>query len=184
MNNPGAALGDLYFRGSGTSEAAAYVSGTAALLLQKYPRLTPDQVKQMLLAAAHRLHAASPLVQGSGELDLSTLLGAPDRLQDAGRGHGGPGGLLPATGRGSLQRSRGDDVLSLNGVELVGEEDIFGKPCRAARMAALEAAGHSWSGGRWNGSSCSGSSWSGSSWSGSSWSGSSWSGDAWSSVSW
>ena len=184
VNNPGAALGDLYFRGSGTSESAAYVSGAVALLLQKYPRLTPDQVKQMLIAGAQPLPGASPLVQGSGELDLSTLLGAPGRLRDAGRGHGGPGGLEPATGRGSLQLSRGDDVLSLNGVELVGEKDIFGKPFRAALMAALETAGHSWSGGRWNGSNWTGSSWSGSSWSGSSWSTLSWSGHSWSGSSW
>ncbi len=38
QNNPSAALGDLYFRGGGTSEAAAYVTGAVALLLQRYPR--------------------------------------------------------------------------------------------------------------------------------------------------
>src|SRR5581483_734079 len=76
QNNPDAALGGLYFRGSGTSEATAYVTGAVALLLQKYPDLTPDQVKTMLVESAHQLHGYSPLWQGSGELDLNALLTA------------------------------------------------------------------------------------------------------------
>jgi serine protease AprX len=181
QNNPSAALGSLYFRGSGTSEATAYVSGAVALLLQKYPQLTPDQVKQMLIAGARPLPGASPLVQGHGELDLSNLLTAPGLVGAAGRGSGG---TLWATGRGSLQLSRGNNLLSLNGVGLVGDRDIFGKPFNARAMATLEGADHSWTGGRWNGSNWTGSSWSGHSWSGSSWSCSSWSGSSWSGSSW
>ncbi|HEX4325028.1 MAG TPA: S8 family serine peptidase [Gaiellaceae bacterium] len=190
QNNPSAVLGSLYFRGSGTSEAAAYVTGAVALLLQKYPKLTPDQVKQLVISGAQTLPGVSPLVQGHGELDLSKLLPA-----GGGPGHA-PGPALPATppghgsgpvwssGRGSLGLSRGDDLLSMNGIVLQGDKDIFGKLFNAKTMAALEASGHSWSGGTWNGSSWSGSSWSGSSWSGSSWSGSSWSGSSWSSLTW
>jgi serine protease AprX len=180
-NNPSAALGSLYFRGSGTSQAAAYVSGAVGLLLQKYPKLTPDQVKQMLVAGAQPLPGASPLVQGHGELDLSKLLTAPGHSGAAGRGPGAP---RWATGGGSLQLSRGNDLLSLNGVALAGDRDIFGKRFNAKAMATLERADHSWTGGRWNGSSWTGSSWSGHSWSGSSWSGSSWSGSSWSGSSW
>ena len=40
------------FRGSGTSQAAAVVSGAVALLLQAYPNLTPDQVKYLLTQRA------------------------------------------------------------------------------------------------------------------------------------
>ena len=182
QNNPGAALGDLYFRGSGTSEAAAYVTGAVALLLQKYPNLTPDQVKDMLVASTDRLRGYSRLWQGSGELDLDDLLSA--RVPSGHRWWDwDPRGRF-SSGSGSLELSRGTDHLSMNGVVLQGERDIFGHPFNSRAMAALEAADSSWSGGTWNGSIWTGSSWSGSSWSGSSWSGSSWSGSSWSGSSW
>jgi serine protease AprX len=38
LNHPEGRLGDRYFRGSGTSEATAITSGTAALILSMYPR--------------------------------------------------------------------------------------------------------------------------------------------------
>jgi serine protease AprX len=43
-NHPEGRLDSRYFRGSGTSQAAAVASGAIALILQKYPSLTPDQV--------------------------------------------------------------------------------------------------------------------------------------------
>jgi serine protease AprX len=89
-----------------------------------------------------------------------------------------------SSGTGTLEAARGTDHLTMNGVTLQGEQDIFGHPVGTAALATLEAAGSSWSGGTFNGSSWSGSSWSGSSWSGSSWSGSSWSGSSWSGGSW
>ena len=179
QNNPAGVLSDRYFRGSGTSEATAFVSGAAADLLQRYPQLTPDQVKQMLTSSCDKLSGYNWKQQGCGELDMSKLLGASVPSVFASQQYN-----APAAGTGSLEASRGTDHISMNGVVLQGEQDIFGMPFNSAAMAALEAAGHSWSGGNWNGSSWSGSSWSGSSWSGSSWSGSSWSGNSWSGSSW
>ena len=185
QNNPNAALGDLYLRGSGTSEAAAYVTGAVALLLAKYPQLSPDQVKTMLTASAMSLRGAPAFIQGAGELDLNQLLSAraPRGAGNPG-GPGGPGHQAWSNGRGSLELSRGSAHLSLDGFVLQGERTIFGLPFNSAAMAALEAAGQSWSGGSWDGSTWSGSTWSGSTWSGSTWSGSTWSGSTWSGSTW
>jgi serine protease AprX len=170
-HHPEGLLGTRYFRGTGTSEAAAVTSGTVALVLQKYPRLTPDQVKGFLTAQAHDLAFGRPGSVGAGALDLS-------RLATATPGISATQTFTPAAGTGSVELSRGRDHLTKDGVVLTGEIDIFGQPFTST------TAGSTWSGGAWNGSTWSGSSWSGSSWSGSSWSGSSWSGSSWSGSSW
>ena len=178
QNNPGGIVDGRYFRGSGTSEAAAITSGVVALLLQKYPDLTPDEVKYMLTDSAQNIPGWDGHFQGEGALSLTEL--ATEKVpRDVPNVHG-----PKANGNGSFESARGGDHLSQNGVALAGNEDIFGNPIDPSALAQAEAAGTSWSGGAWNGSSWSGSSWSGSSWSGSSWSGSSWSGSSWSGSSW
>jgi len=165
------------FRGSGTSQAAATVSGAAALVIQQRPSITPDELKRLLTKSALKLHDAPPVAQGNGELHLGAAFGAKTPEAPSSE-------HWTATGTGSLDASRGSMRLVMDGVLLQGEQDIFGKVFDSAAMALLEAAGSSWSGGLWNGSSWSGSSWSASSWSGSSWSASSWSGSSWSGSSW
>jgi serine protease AprX len=175
-NHPEGRLGDRYFRGSGTSEAAAVVSGAAALVLQRYPSLTPDEVKRFFAANAYGLSATIGFQQGKGEIRLGQMLAkSPGSSTQKFAG---------STGSGSIDASRGQDRISRDGVVLSGERDVFGEPVDTAALAQAEAAGSSWSGRGWNGSSWSGSSWSGSSWSGSSWSGSSWSNATWTGSSW
>jgi serine protease AprX len=172
-------VGDRYFRGSGTSEAAAFVSGAAALAIQQRPTITPDRLKKLFLDSATGLDGYSSRQQGHGEVDLQRVLATSTPIAPHAWSN------IPwSNGAGSLEASRGVDHLTLDGVTLTGEQDIFGQPFDSAAMAALEAQGHSWSGGIWNGNTWSGSSWSGSSWSGSSWSGSTWSGSSWSGNSW
>jgi serine protease AprX len=163
-------LGDRYFRGSGTSEAAAMVSGAVALVLQKYPALTPDQVKRFITDNAKKVPGADSQAQGAGELNLTALAtkAPPSFVQKFANGNGS----------GSVEASRGADHLTRDGVVLSGEKDIFGKPFTSG------TAGSTWSGGLWNGSTWSGSTWSGSTWSGSTWSGSTWSGSTWSGSTW
>jgi len=169
-------ISDRYFRGSGTSEAAALVSGAAALAIQKFPSIDPLTLKWLFRSNTQQL-STSQSIQGQGEINLwQMLLASPFTKK----------GSLPkaSTGTGTLEGARGTEHLTRDGIVLSGEQDIFGHAFDSAAMAVLEAQGSSWSGGTWNGSSWSGSSWSGSSWSGSSWSGSSWSGSSWSGSSW
>ena len=172
---PGGRLGDRYFRGSGTSESAAIVSGAAALILQKYPNATPDRVKKLLTGTGYAIPGKAQAI-GGGELSLTKASAAP--LPYAVQA------WAPSTGAGSLELARGSDHLTADGVVLTGEQDIMGSPFDAVGMASLEALGKSWSGGVWNGKSWSGDCWTGNSWSGKSWSGNSWSGKSWSTADW
>jgi serine protease AprX len=172
-------VSDTLFRGSGTSEAAAFVSGAAALAIQQHPNISPDSLKRLFLSNTKGLAGFSSLKQGDGEIDLARMLGAtayapPIQWKT----------IDWSTGIGSLELARGTDHLTLDGVVLTGAQDIFGHAFNSAAMAALEAANASWTGGIWNGNSWSGNSWSGNSWSGNTWSGNSWSGNSWSGNSW
>jgi serine protease AprX len=170
------AVNSALFRGSGTSQAAAVVSGAAALIIEQRPTITPGRLKKLLAGTAAPLKGALKEAQGNGELNLAKALKTSMPSE--------PGTPAPSAGTGSLELSRGSTKLVDDGTPLSGERDIFGASFDSSSMGALEATGSSWSGGTWNGSSWSGSSWSGSSWSGSSWSGSSWSGSSWSGSSW
>jgi len=72
---------DEYYQASGTSPAAAFVSGVAALIKSKYPSLSPALVEQALVTSATGRPAGgySPGV-GFGEVDASAALAAAARL--------------------------------------------------------------------------------------------------------
>jgi subtilisin family serine protease len=66
--------GGRYARESGTSMAAPTVSGVAALLLAYFPRLTPLDVRRILLASATRYpNLTTPLPGGGPPVLFSTL---------------------------------------------------------------------------------------------------------------
>ena len=177
QTHPEGYIDDGYFRGSGTSQATAIASGAVALILSKYPNLTPDQVKRFITANAKKVPGADSQAQGAGEMSLTQMATkTPGTYSQR---------FTNGTGTGSIEASRGTDRVSSDGVApLTGEQDIFGAPFNAAAMAAAQAAGTAWTGGTWNGRSWSGSAWSGRSWSGRSWSGNDWSGRSWSGRSW
>lgn len=72
--------GNRYVPDSGTSQAAAVVSGAAALLLSAYPHLigNPNKVKEILIATCRDLKR-DPNFQGAGIIDIRAA------LEEAGR---------------------------------------------------------------------------------------------------
>jgi serine protease AprX len=154
--NPSAVVGTRFMRGSGTSQAAAVVSGEAALLLQAKPNLTPDQVKQILMGTASGLNNVSTLLEGSGTTDLRRALGSvPKAIVDP-----APWG----TGTGSLEASRGSFHVVVGDettgeVALAGEVDVFGQAWNGANWATLSEKRKSWKDGAWLGASLTGPKW-------------------------
>jgi hypothetical protein len=176
LTNPEGRVGERFFRGSGTSQAAAVVSGAAALLLDKRPGLTPDQLKSLFTSTASRLQKADPVAQGAGVLNLRAAAAA--RTPSATQRH------IPSEGTGSLEGARGSAHIEMDGDALSGEQDIFGEPWDGATWAPNSWSQTSWSGGLWNSKEWAGDSWSRNSWSRNSWSGVVWSRNSWSRNSW
>src|SRR3954447_10418594 len=165
-----------FFRGSGTSQATAVVSGEVALLLSARPSLTPDQVKAILMATADPLTSRPSPAMGAGVTDLPAALTAavPSTAAAA--------ALPDSTGTGSLEASRGGEhvVDPETGDVLSGELDALGMPWRGAAWVAASTQGTSWTDGSWNGVPWTGKGWDKNAWRATAWPGSSWSGVAWS----
>jgi hypothetical protein len=178
--NPGARVGSSrFFRGSGSSQAAAVVSGAVATILEQHPELTPDQVKALLITTSVPLPNADPVAQGAGLINLHRAREAKistigDAVQTWPR----------SSGTGSLQLARGSVLTEDEGVVLQGEQTIFGDAWNGGSWATSSFEGTSWTDGAWNGRTWSGRTWSGESWSGRTWSGRTWSGRTWSGNGW
>ena len=171
-----------FFRGSGTSQAAAVVSGEAALLFSAQPKLTAEQAKTVLMRTAVPLLRSNP-AQGRGVADV----GAAVTLVKASSAVPSVRSTLPASsGLGSLEASRGGDnvVDPDSGEALVGEVDAQGAPWRAATWVAAQDKGTSWTKGVWNARTWSGTKWEKKQLQSAVWTGSSWSGVPWSAHEW
>jgi len=174
--HPDAEVGSAYFKGTGTSQAAAVVSGVVALMIDARPSITPNQVKAILVGTA------MPYLQGNaGGAGLVNAFAAttaaafyPNRYGRADQG------LTPSTGLGSLEASRGSfHVYSdVNGdgvpVLVQGEVDVRGVPWVA----------NSWSANAWEANSWSANSWSSFQWAANAWAANAWDANAWDADSW
>ena len=185
---------DRFFRGSGTSQAAAVVSGAAALVIQQHPDISPTDLKNLLRSTAAKVAKETSESQGAGQINLAAARTAKvNKVVDIYLGGLDPlrnlyetaiSGKVWSDGRGSIDEARGTHRLVHKGVELRGDIDIFAAPYDSTAMAAARENASNWSGGIWNGNQWTASSWSASSWSASSWSASSWSASSWSASSW
>jgi serine protease AprX len=179
------------FRGSGTSQAAAVVSGSVALILQANPNLTPDQVKYVLTSSAAPLTQATTLTAGAGTLDLAKALTIAKSMNGDGdtasnQRDDAVQSFPTSTGQGSIDAARAGSILvDSAGIDLVGEIDIQGNPWRPAAWWKATSTESAWYGGRWMGTTWTGDRWASSStWSSSRWSSSRWSTANWASSTW
>jgi serine protease AprX len=201
--HPDARVGDNYFKGSGTSQAAAITSGIASVLFKAEPRLTPDQAKAILIRSAFPLGQPG---SGAGEIDTAAALAMAKRPNEW--RIGANGGLSPSTGSGSLEASRGSlhvyadlpaDGLGANDADgvldlVTGDIDVLGQPWSATgwsstawsstAWASLTTVSPGWSATGWSGSGWTATGWSGTSWQATAWSATGWSTTAWSTTGW
>jgi serine protease AprX len=178
LTNPQGRVGyTRFFRGSGTSQAAAVVSGAAALLIDQRPSITPDQLKALLRSSATSIPGADPRAQGAGMLNLrvARTKSTPIAVQLHAQ----------ALGTGSLEGARGSmHLVAANGVELRGELDIFGQAWTPLVWSAGSLAGTSWLDGLWNGNAWTGNAWLGNAWEANAWEANAWYGNAWEANAW
>jgi serine protease AprX len=183
---PSGRVGSAYFKGSGTSFAAAVTSASAALVLDRTPSLTPDQVKARLVNTASTGPVTDRNKVGAGWLNAydATMSDATTSANQ---------GLTPSTGIGSLQLSRGslsDNIQTGSYINVLGVSvPIFS--CDSGLLTAqntlfdpLTYFNGDWTTSSWYTSSWYTSSWYTSSWYTSSWYTSSWYTSSWYTSSW
>ena len=130
----GARVGSKFFRGSGTSQAAAVTSALAARLIDARPWLNPDQVKALLMDGAVDLPDPRS-ADGAGRVDLRRTL------------------ALPTPDAWEVKQRWEPAVLNLEKLrrELEDDDEALGP-------------GAQWNGRRWSGRRWSGRRWSGAKW--------------------
>ena len=197
---PAARLDADYFKGTGTSQAAAVVSGLAALLFEADPLLTPEEARAALVRTA-----GGPLAQavggGAGLVDADAALTAVL----AGRFEGASRSLGRSSGLGTLEGSRGPTRVLADPdgdgepQEIAGERDVLGNTWSAQAWSAqawseatwalspwspLVALSATWEAQAWSAQAWSGMVWDAQAWSGRNWGSSDWVAQAWSAQAW
>ncbi len=166
---PSARFGDDLFLGSGTSQAAAVVSASAARLFEDYPTMTPADMKATLEASA-----------------ITRLTGVETRI-GAGVVRGGVAWTSPQFDTPAENHARaagtGTGIASPTGATWSGGT-WSGATWSGATWSGATWSGATWSGATWSGATWSGATWSGATWSGATWSGATWSGATWSGATW
>jgi serine protease AprX len=182
QTQPKGRVGQRFFKGSGTSQSAAVVSGAAALMLSQRPQLTPDQVRDVLEQSARTLGpSVSQDAEGAGALDLTTardlaaqetpvLPGDPQATSPPPHRGPQPGGVSGYGGDWDASPALG---AYWNGVKW-----------RGATWAGATWAGATWASDHWDGATWAGATWAGGSWAGATWAGATWAGATWAGATW
>ena len=149
--------GDAFFRGGGTSQAAAVTSGLAARLLTRHPGLLPDQVKAMIRGGAVNIPADGHDAVGGGRIDLARTLARPVPSVPSVRQTWPRSELnLRLLNRELRNDDRFDDDWDEEDERLLAQ---LARDGRHAGAVSAEWNGRRWSGRRWSGRRWSGATW-------------------------
>jgi serine protease AprX len=161
--NPGARLGDQYFRGSGTSMSTALVAGAAALIAGAHPDWGPDKVKAALRGAARPLGVPAPAGSGAGTLDL-------DRVRTSAPAQPANADLFPLRPVGAAGTPQNPEAPAPVGWRAGGADGLrwipaAGVPAAATGPADGDAwAARPWLAGRWSAGALASKSWAAQQW--------------------
>ncbi|MGY1778680.1 S8 family serine peptidase [Geodermatophilus sp. SYSU D00804] len=175
--HPDARRGNRFAVSSGTSQAAAVVSGEVALLLQEDPRLTPDQVKRQIMSTSSPFDSTTNQYRGNGLTDVRQAQVKPNNNTTQSPQFYG-------TGTGSIEASRGTSHVDHDGALLQGEVDVFGNAWDGRAWATASARQTAWVGGRWRGHLLTGDGWEGTTWRTVEWTQPAWDTRQWRDASW
>jgi len=177
---PAARLDTDYFKGTGTSQATAIVSGLAALLFEADPLLTPEEARAALVGTA-----GGPLARlpggGAGLVDADAALDAVL----AGRFEGASRSSRRSNGLGTLEGSRGstrvlaDPDRDGRPQEIAGERDVLGRAWEAQAWSAQAWSEATWALSPWSVLVALSLVWEAQAWSAQAWSGMVWEAQAW-----
>jgi serine protease AprX len=178
---PSSAIGRQYAKGSGTSFSSAVAAGAAALILQRSPLLSPDQVKHRLLGTTKKIGGGSAPSWWPGNIDAYAAAMSSDRTA-------ANAGVAPARGGGSLQVLRGRYCVKDKSGSCLTDaaaDTVLGFD--SGEYFSNIWAGSLWLGVQWLKSLGTGLlfaqlQWAGSQWAGSQWAGSQWAGSQWASA--
>ena len=178
VDAPNARYGDDLFLGSGTSQSAAVTSGVAALILQAYPKLTPDEMKAAMTRTAADIW--TPAVRdGNGLLQGNTAGSRKDiKLSDQkfpAAGGPGTGIVLPS---GATWTGGGWSGATWTGATWTGAT-WTGATWTGATWTGATWTGATWTGATWTGATWTGATWTGATWTGATWTGATWTGEGW-----
>jgi serine protease AprX len=189
-----ARVGQHYFRGTGTSMSTAVTSGVAALILDRRPRLDPDQVKFRLKETTRRIVDRDPNAAGKGLIDAyaaatSRTSSRANQNIDA-----------TSTGLGPLEADRGslhvevavpplgEAQLLLRG-EFVAQRDldlvdVLNNPLGLVPWVSLTYTTTGWDPATWNLTTWANEEWLATAWEGTRWRATVWDGTRWRGTEW
>ncbi|MFI7600091.1 S8 family peptidase [Actinoplanes sp. NPDC049681] len=187
-DNPAARVGDVYFRGSGTSMAAAVTSGAVAATLAVQPKLGPDAIKNLFVATAYPSAGLTAAAGGgAGGLDVPRVLAAAPKWRSS-KAQSAYDEDTAAVGRDAKRWAAFTDAV------VAGDADAAEKAWNALTPASrdwaarawaqLDPAARAWAARAWADSGWAARAWAGEDWAARAWAARAWAARAWASDDW